>query len=194
MNERSWHLDEGYSYSILFYLAANGVTHFPDELVRDHKHQNVGVLGRLHQVWHSQLRRKRHRETCGPREDCNQTTARVHMVLRQTSFLPRLLAVCAQAGTSRFHAQCWWFQSIYARSPSPQTPTFSQSCQIWNFGPCCFPQFWKWQNPCRVRGQSSAAALHKVWRKSHFLRYANNIWKWQCSQMGYRVIVIFGIT
>lgn len=59
MKERSWNLDEGYSYSIFFNLAANGVAHFPDELVRDHKHQNVGVLGRLHQVWHSQLRRKK---------------------------------------------------------------------------------------------------------------------------------------
>lgn len=40
------------------------------------------------------------------------------------SFLPHLLVVCAQGGTSHFHGQCWLFQSACARSPSPQTPTF----------------------------------------------------------------------
>lgn len=56
MKERSLNLDEGYSYSVLFNLAAHGFTHFPDELVRDDKHQYIGVLGGLHQVRHSQLR------------------------------------------------------------------------------------------------------------------------------------------
>lgn len=107
MKERSWNLDEGYSYRILFYLARNGVAHFPDELVRDDKHQNVGVLGRLHQVWHSQLRRNRRRETRDPREDGNQNHCKsVRALPRQTSFSPRSLAVCAQGGTSRFHARC----------------------------------------------------------------------------------------
>lgn len=51
-------LDEGYSQCITLYLALNGVTHFPNKLVRDNKHQDVCILGRLHQVWDGQLRRE----------------------------------------------------------------------------------------------------------------------------------------
>lgn len=52
-------LDEGYPQRITLYLALHGVAHFPNKLVRDHKHQNVCIAGRLHQVWDGQLRRAR---------------------------------------------------------------------------------------------------------------------------------------
>lgn len=50
-------LDEWYSQCIVLYLPFYGVTYFPHKLVRDHKHQNVCIVGRLHQVRHCQLRR-----------------------------------------------------------------------------------------------------------------------------------------
>lgn len=52
-------LDEGYPQCITLYLALHGVAHFPNKLVWDHKHQNVCVTGRLHQVWDGQLRMAR---------------------------------------------------------------------------------------------------------------------------------------
>lgn len=52
-----FNLDEGYPHCIILYLALHGVAHFPNKLVRDHKHQNVSITGRLHQVWDRQLRR-----------------------------------------------------------------------------------------------------------------------------------------
>lgn len=48
-------LDEGYSERVAFNLSLHRVAHFADKLVRDHKHQNVCVAGRLHQVRHGQL-------------------------------------------------------------------------------------------------------------------------------------------
>lgn len=51
-------LDEGYPQCVTLYLALYGVAHSPNELVRDHKHQNVCITGRFHQVWDSQLRKE----------------------------------------------------------------------------------------------------------------------------------------
>lgn len=48
-------LDEGQSDGVRLDLPLHAVTHFANELMRDHKDQDVGILGRLHQVWDGQL-------------------------------------------------------------------------------------------------------------------------------------------
>lgn len=52
-------LDEGYSQCIAFNLALYGVAHFANKLVWDHKHQNVCILGCLHQIRHCHLKGKK---------------------------------------------------------------------------------------------------------------------------------------
>lgn len=36
--KEKFNLDEGYPNGIILYLALHGVTHFPNKLMRDHKH------------------------------------------------------------------------------------------------------------------------------------------------------------
>lgn len=36
--KEKFNLDEGYPHGVILYLALHGVTHFPNELVRDHEH------------------------------------------------------------------------------------------------------------------------------------------------------------
>lgn len=57
-------LDEWHSKRVLFDFALHGVTNTTDELMWNHKEQNVSALGSVEQIWHRHLwaREKRERE------------------------------------------------------------------------------------------------------------------------------------
>lgn len=48
-------LNEGYPQCVTLNLALHGVAHFTDELMGDHKDQDVCIFRGVHQVWHCQL-------------------------------------------------------------------------------------------------------------------------------------------
>lgn len=49
------YLDEGHSHGVFLDVVFNGVAHPQNELVRDHKYQDVSSCHRLNQVWNGQL-------------------------------------------------------------------------------------------------------------------------------------------
>lgn len=77
-------LDERHSYGVLLDVVFNGVAHPQNELVRDHKYQDVSSHHGLNQVWNSQLaerERRKHGETHRSRGSIQRTECSVWLVI-----------------------------------------------------------------------------------------------------------------
>lgn len=101
------YLDERHSHSILLDVLFNGVTHPDDELVRDHKDQDVGSLHRLDQVWNSPLTMGgimgKHTDHMAPP---NRENTAHGLIKGCCQVSPHWGAACVQADTSHFRGLC----------------------------------------------------------------------------------------